>query len=234
MISTLFNDIDRKCISDIKPIIPGLYDKNEDMNDFFRTILETEPNEIKKESIKQKCLQMRIPSLSLNKVEIKASKIHGKGVFAKQNIKKGEIITMYPGDILRYYPNKDKDKCVKGGSKCGIMVSNFIPDKMYREIIQNPQDSNLCKYMFDVNDYYNIIGHPDLISDSAYLGHMCNDGARSSTSTDVQVYLNICSLLNNSMYYSIMDCHIAIMAYKDIKMGEEILVSYGVNYWKQH
>ena len=176
---------------------------------------------------------MRIPSLPLNKVEIRPSKIHGKGVFAKQNIGKGEIITMYPGDILRYYPNKDKGKGGEGGSKCGIMA-NYVSDEMYREIMKNPLDDNLVKYMFDVNDSYNIIGHPDLISNPAYLGHMCNDGARSSTPGDVEIYLNVCLLLNNSMYYNIIDCHVAIMAYKDIKINEEILVSYGVNYWKHY
>lgn len=217
-----------------KPIIAGFRGKNQDMNDFFRTLLETESDESKKEPLKQKLLQLRLPSLPLNKVEIRSSRIHGKGVFAKENIRKGEIITMYPGDILRYYFNKDKGSPPKGGSKCGIMVSSSVSDEMYREIMNNPLDGNLAKYMFDVNDCYNIIGHPDLISDPAYFGHMCNDGARSSSYADVQIYSNVCLLLNNSMYYNIIDCHVAIMAYKDIKINEEILVSYGLNYWKNY
>jgi hypothetical protein len=60
----------------LKQIIPEV--NVDELFDLFRKVLEKESDDIKKESIKQKFLGMRIPSLSLNKVELRPSIIHGK------------------------------------------------------------------------------------------------------------------------------------------------------------
>jgi hypothetical protein len=47
---------------------------------------------------KIKCLSSTL--CVIDKVYVKQSEIHGKGVFAKQNIKPDEFVTFYPGDTL--------------------------------------------------------------------------------------------------------------------------------------
>jgi SET domain-containing protein len=42
--------------------------------------------------------------LPLDKVEMKKSHIHGLGVFAKQMIHKGELITIYPTHCISFFP----------------------------------------------------------------------------------------------------------------------------------
>ena len=49
-------------------------------------------------------LSMIIPFSPVDIIELKSSKIHGNGVFAKQHIKKGALVTFCPGDIIEYTP----------------------------------------------------------------------------------------------------------------------------------
>jgi len=64
-------------------------------------------SEIEISEIRNRILKTRYP-FSLDKVEVRASPIHGRGVFAKQNIPQGELVTLYPDDFMFNCPERFK------------------------------------------------------------------------------------------------------------------------------
>jgi hypothetical protein len=104
----------------------------------------------------------------LDKVEVQTSPIHGRGVFAKQKIHPGDLITIYPAHYISFHPEgrgKSGRECHIPecyGEKKGLVLTDVIRHS----------------YAFDVTENYVIYGHPDLTHDPAFLGHMINDGAR--------------------------------------------------------
>eukprot|EP00747_Dinoflagellata_sp_TGD_P044657 gnl/TRDRNA2_/TRDRNA2_143398_c0_seq1.p1 gnl/TRDRNA2_/TRDRNA2_143398_c0~~gnl/TRDRNA2_/TRDRNA2_143398_c0_seq1.p1 ORF type:complete len:220 (-),score=17.47 gnl/TRDRNA2_/TRDRNA2_143398_c0_seq1:107-766(-) len=51
---------------------------------------------------KKMMLLTQILPFGLNQVYLKASQVHGQGVFASRNISAGEVVTFYPADIVVY------------------------------------------------------------------------------------------------------------------------------------
>ena len=45
-------------------------------------------------------MRTRMPELKLNRVTVKPSALHGRGLFVLRNIEQDELITLYPGDAL--------------------------------------------------------------------------------------------------------------------------------------
>jgi SET domain-containing protein len=165
----------------------------------------------------------------LNKVELKKSNTHGIGVFAKQNILCGELITFYPGDIVEYNPNEDRH--IPGHITC------IIKSKRLEEQSNNQSYYDLMSndYAFDINTKYTIIGNPSFKDDPNYMGHFINDGAKSnSTLKSNDIYYKISKLKENCDFYSLKDLHIAIIATKNINIGEELFIHYGIEYWQTH
>jgi SET domain-containing protein len=166
---------------------------------------------------------------NLNKVEVKESNIHGVGVFAKQNILSGELITFYPGDIVEYNPNEDRHipghitTIIKSKS-----LENQFPGKTYLDLMSND-------YAFDINTKYTMMGHPYFKECMDYVGHLINDGAKSnSTLKSNEIYYKISKIKQNCDFYSLKDLHIAIIATKNINIGEELFIHYGIGYWESY
>jgi hypothetical protein len=157
-------------------------------------------------------------------VYISNSKIHGKGVFAKRDIKKNEIITLYPPDLLVYYPNENRHESGH--------IKNVIVSKDCKTIINNDKDFNsLMKYAYDVNTKYTIIGDPNNLDDPNYLGHMINDGYLLKSDDNKFDYLEKSVKSSNAIYKTIKEYVIVIEANKDINKGDEIFIMYGYYYW---
>lgn len=160
------------------------------------------------------------------KTELKKSPIHGRGIFAIDRIPRGQIITMYPGDIVKVKTSvgeSDQEKL------CGFFNSPHLPFHLCRvEDIPNI----VSIYGFEINDTYSIAGHPELDEDVAYRGHLINDGARSHSPRDANVYRTVSLTKLNCQYLPILDSHVVIVATRDIQPGEEILATYGYDYWK--
>lgn len=133
----------------------------------------------------------QVPLCHLNKVYIDKSNIEGFGVFAKEYIKKGEIVSMYPSDVVRIYHQNEYYE------KCSDRTTNL----------------NLSKYAYKTEQCV-ILGDSEFISDMNLVGHMINDGCHEQ----------------NCVYYP-YHIFILIVASKDINKDEELLVSYGVDYW---
>ena len=155
---------------------------------------------------------------NLSRVEIKPSLISnaGKGVFATMDCKEGELLTCYPGDVL-------------------LQNSGFtgLPDDLKND--EDKLQSRLSRYCIGVTDDYAIMGLPELDQDMAYVGHMINDAARPPvTEADLENYTTESDRLANAEIVSLEDLHMVAIATRDIKKGEEIYGSYGIQYWTDH
>lgn len=167
----------------------------------------------------------------IHKVEIKESKIHGLGVFAMQDIKKGELITYYPAHYVVLYP---EGRMNKGGVKKAYLEGKTVKDHKF-ECPENARD-----YEFEINSFYSIAGDPRIYDNLTYVGHMINDGARGHSTyekydeKDERIYNMVVRAKCNAQHTFIADGLLSVktLAMRDIKAGEEILAPYGYGYWK--
>ncbi len=164
----------------------------------------------------------------IGKSEIKTA---GDGLFAKNDILKGEIITFYPGDIASYVPNGD------------MIKPSHVSLEIYSQRFKNQFGSNIKKeredhamineYTYDLDQNYRIIGSPHFIKDTNYMGHFINDGAKLDSTESNKVYLTTSPLKSNCRFYNLKDLHVAIIATKNIKKDEEFFITYGKEYWER-
>jgi len=194
-------------------------------NQLEKSICTWNNNEYVIDKCKLKFLS-QIFSFELDKVELKNSLIHGLGVFAKQNINKGELITFYPGDFVEYTPNEDSHL----PNHFTILYRSQRFENKFGEVSDSKYRDN--DYAFEVNSFYGIIGCNHFTDDPNYLGHFINDGAKTnSTEKSNEIYLQISNLKRNCQFHILKDLHVAIVATKNINIGEELFITYGLNYW---
>lgn len=169
-------------------------------------------------------------SFILNKAEVRESPIHEKGVFATKNIKKDEVITFYPGHFGYFCSDGNKL-----GEKNVLMVKS--PSILATENGLDDDNGINKKYCFELNEHYCIAGHPKLIDNPTYLGHMINDGAKSHSninnynSKDEELYYTESLNKRNCEAENIKDLFIIITATRDIEKDEELFMVYGYEYW---
>lgn len=169
-----------------------------------------------------------ILSFEMNKVILKQSNIHGMGVFARTDINEGGIVTFYPGDVVEYTPNEDRDS-----NDHVVFACLSDREKSRSQTVEAAFKDN--NYAFSLSKKYTMIGNPFFNSDPSYMGHLINDGAKSgSSSQSVALYQKITLLKRNCEFYDLHDLHLAVVACRDIKEGEELFVSYGPDYWECH
>lgn len=147
----------------------------------------------------------RLPK-PLTRVELKKSKIHGNGVFTTQVLKDGDIATFYPPHVILY-------------------DNNVVGENVHQE--------NYDDYIYCVQRRIAIAGIPQRCDDSTYMGHMINDGSCANNRTAYDKYS---AERSNCTFFNIVDvnniCYcVAIIATKKINIGEELILSYGWNYW---
>lgn len=189
----------------------NLIDLKKYLNQLVSEISEGEDPETLKQ-LKQLILINKL-NIDLDLVEVKETKrIGDNGVFAKTDITKGQLITLYPVDT---YEN---------------LTDN-----------QNNQDNQIehyKNYILKISLHNIISGNPNIYS-SSYCGHMCNDGAKYIHSDDDDendkrgsVYEKISKLKQNADIVILNEMVPCIIATKNINSGDEILLHYGVNRWK--
>ena len=180
-------------------------------------------------------LATRLPGLSrLNCCHVDKSKIDGagRGVFASCDIAAGSLITMYPGDALRLHSGE------KGESTWWAMEHADGPliKRVYTGLELLAEKAK--DYEVDINQGENgsgrasIIGDPDSIADVAYVGHIVNDCTMCKSEADRPAY-DAADAERNAEYLELGGLHVAIMATRGIRRGEEIYVRYGTSYWIQ-
>ena len=195
----------------------------ESLTSFFTNLLKNTTDYYELELKKEELLKMKL-GLNIDKTYINHSKIHGNGLFAKVNINKGDIITLYPCDVLAYYPEEKRETV-------GYMFSEELQNNEDSKSKFNTNRAFYKDYQYSINNTYSIIGLPEINNNPAYLGHICNDGAQGHSIKDKEIYEKISVIKSNAYYKNICDCMVAIVAFRDIKINEEILVTYGHGYW---
>jgi len=170
-------------------------------------------------------LYQRIPfDFDFAPVMLKPSPIHGKGVFATRDILTNEVVTMYPGDYVFIAHKSNNSK---------IRLTSPICKSMFGFLTKQQYNTALYPYSLHVNDMVSIVGHPRLVGDPSYLGHMINDAAKPTSSVaSHKVYETVSQAKANCEFYNFKgDMHIGIIATRDIAQGEELFVHYELSYW---
>ena len=76
-----------------------------------------------------------------------------------------------------------------------------------------------------------VLGDPAETHDPAYLGHMLNDGAICPTEALRMTYVSESTRARNVEPVQLEGCHLAIVATRDLRRGEELVITYGAPYW---
>mmetsp|Transcript_28115 Transcript_28115/g.32205 ORF Transcript_28115/g.32205 Transcript_28115/m.32205 type:complete len:415 (+) Transcript_28115:46-1290(+) len=282
-------------------------------NEIMRTLSSSSLSN--EQMVREALLSARLPLPFLNRTELGPSTIEGagRGLFATENIAKGEVITLYPGDaLLSELPSDtssdgdddyDYDSCDDDDSyddteeedydyDCdaeeeeeyidevvlwGAHVSNNnrLDDDTVFDGCEVQSIPPLTAYAVSVDDYYSVMGHPTLDDNPAYYGHFANDGAGHlalekpnsqiiieaalelglvvDTDTDtnktedgeimgveerIATYVMKSLEVSNAIHEALDEggggLHMATVATRDVEKGEEILVTYGPDYWLEH
>jgi hypothetical protein len=116
----------------------------------------------------------------------------------------------------------------------------FLKDTSIKEY----SSPSLTHYTLEVCEKYSIMGMPSLDSYPAYHGHFANDGAGhfarkkmdsgASIEEEIAAYVNQSIGSSNAKHENVDGLHMVTVATKDIKEGDEILVTYAVDYWMEH
>lgn len=159
------------------------------------------------------------------KIKIDKSTIHGNGVFAIDTIYKNKIITCYPCHSLK------KDNLT--------ILNTFIYGENEKNIDHNIFNSGEYDCTTKLN--YHIFGDKTIYNNLSQVGHIINDSCSVEIIQEIQ---KLNDTYKNMLKYCI-DCYdkknakfiaynnfVIVIALKDIKKGEEILINYGYSYWK--
>jgi SET domain-containing protein len=147
-------------------------------------------------------------------IYLSESKIHGIGIFAKQNIEKNELITLYPAHY--------------------ITISNIPFGMRLTEL--NIDSKTFLDYSIRYDESIIITGNPLLYKNEKMIGHLCNDGYKhnfiNKNKKNIKKYNKKRKEYNNTKFCLIEDTtFMGIISTKNIKKDDEILVDYGFDYW---
>ena len=154
-------------------------------------------------------------TIRLYSVELKLSSIHNIGVFARREIHVGELITLFPVNF--YYFRGDLNI-----TSALITIYDIKPN------------FNHFDYCIHLNKNIIAIGDPNIKDNPAYFGHYINDGFKLKDG-NIDIYNKISQKRANCKIEVLnvdIPLYIQIIATADIKIGEEILLHYGVEYWR--
>ena len=144
------------------------------------------------------------------------SKIHGHGVFAVRDIPAFTYITMYPCDGVAF-------TTVDSETYMGWYGATPTDDVSYRQNVRLKGMTTLATLT-----NMHITGNPQLKDDPHFIGHMINDGATCRREEAVAIYLKMSQMKSNAAFDPFLN---AIISYTIIRAGEEVLLTYGPEYW---
>lgn len=179
-------------------------------------------NKINSIDILKRTLMNNMTFNKLDVVEVRKSNVHGNGVFAKQNIKKNDILTFYPVDILKLRVEDN------------LYIASF--SKRYLKIYGQEYENKFEHYQYCTPDNNIIVGCPDFIDNNNYIGHIINDISKhNKTKNSIKEYENNSEKCNAILYNCCKyNLYVPVLANRDIFKDEEIFVSYGVQYWNTY
>lgn len=176
-------------------------------------------------------IPLRFMPFSLDKVTLKPSNIHGRGVFAKIQIKKGDIITLYPCHVLDIIPNADRHL----PNHVVLSVNSDPINNRFGKDWNRRDHLALYDYSFSYDDVHSLVGHPQIDDNPSYLGHFINDAAKpTSDPRSHSIYEIVSQSKMNCLFVPMKGYMVVSVALRDIDIGEELYASYGIGYWLTH
>mgnify|MGYP006138463047 CR=1 FL=1 len=173
----------------------------------------------RKEMVMINFLMANLVPEGLSKVRVAPSSIHGNGVFAEHRINAGDLITVYPCDVLAI----DNP----GG---GMRLYRSNGDAILRA-----EAAVLYAYLCKVEGTkLAVAGDPDTHSPAA-CAHIINDGAflekADFSLEEAKAYMEESYVKQNCHFVSLADCCMVAVATKPIKKDEEVFAGYGAEFW---
>jgi len=198
-----------------------------EVRDYYR-----ETNEISQEDICLNLYRTRFPDLRLNRCFVGAESTipgAGRGLFASRDIEAGEIITLYPGDVIIAWGKSVGDF----SGKVSVLFGNHVKKEDQQAVGKRLSSNSARSYEIKIGDHHSLVADPLLANYPAYLGHIANDSAmlNSNKKASLDKYRIASEKGHNAAYFEMEGSHLAQVATKSIMKGEEIFVSYGSDYW---
>ncbi len=182
--------------------------------------------------VTESLLCSRFAALRLRRARVGASALAGRGVFATRALAPGELVTCYPADAI--VVSRGRDRGVDGvtrGVIWGAHVDAGLRDAQ-KLAAEWSTHNELAPFAGGV---YSIVGHPELAGDASYLGHFANDAAALDAAAGdggVEEYEEASSRLANAANAPLEGVHVGVVATRAIAAGDEVLVSYGADFWR--
>lgn len=192
--------------------------------DITRTVLESAIEKIYENVLFYRDLYMRL--LQFSTCEVKPSRIHGNGLFSTKKIKKGDVITFFfPYYLETIIDNGKIDKEREEGLSILPLISRRTLNANEIPIMRRCENA--------VSETVLMMGDNKVHSDTRFLAHMINDPC---IFTPGMSELDYEGQIITSFNACIVRFHkepriLYVTAYKNIEIGDEILVPYGWNYW---
>ena len=218
---------------------PVLLEQNNDLDHHISKVLMKEREELSnnignEQLVRKVLLSSRLPALHfINRSEVRQSGLlgAGRGLFASEDISEGQVITFYPGDAL-LCKSEDGGEEFQWGTH---VPKSYIWDEE-AVFVGTESTPPLTSYSVSVDNQYSVLGHPLMDDNPAYYGHYANDGASIEMGLDIEeggmeeaiaAYLSRSIEVANAMHKPFREdkLHMVTVATRDIKAGEEILVT---------
>ena len=184
-------------------------------------------NELDAETVRVNMFATRIDGLQLQRCHLALSEQPeaGTGLFASRDILEDELVTLYPGDALLYWPDGDRSP----DSDMELVFGLHVPAEE-RDLARVTR-ADAREYEVRATRRASCVGDPRRRDESAYMGHFANDGATCTAPHRAEAYRAETTAAANAEHVTVMGCHLATVATRDIPRGTEVLVTYGVDYW---
>ena len=185
-----------------------------------------EQGEVEQQDVCRNMMASRIDALRLNRCRVDSSDLHGNGLFATRAIAEGELITFYPGDaVILWLGGQRSEAGVPDAT--GVVFGAHVPDDE-RDAIAALERTD---YEISATSTISLVGDPKRASDAGYLGHFANDAVTCASPYLREEYEAQSLARSNARHVTVEGCHYATLATRTIASGEEVLVSYGADYW---
>lgn len=210
---------------DKKDFIKAVYRATKvQFSNITRSVLEDEIEKIYENVLFYRDLYMRL--LQFSTCEMKPSKIHGNGLFATRKLKRGDVITFF----FPYFLETIIENGLDGADREeGLSILPLIS----RRNLNASEIPEMRRCENSVSEKTLLMGDPKMSVDTRFLAHFINDPCIFTPGmTELDYEGQIVNSFNACIIrYNAEPRILYVTAYKNIEIGDEILIPYGWNYW---
>jgi len=199
-----------------------------EVRDYYRD----HPEEMSQENVCLNLFRTRLPKLRLNRCFVGAESTidgAGRGLFASRDIAEGELITLYPCDVMLAWETTVGD--FRGD--IGVTFGSNVRKEDQQKTADRLTTDSARAYELKIGGRHSVVADPLLVDNAAYLGHIANDASvlNSRDQASVDKYVKSSRIGHNAAFLVLEGAHFMTVATRSISEGAEIFVSYGYNYW---